>query len=477
MFLTHQVFSQSVSVDFSTAQIGPPTLPGYSGTIIVDSRHKIHLLCADINYSSITPAPCQIVNGTLFLEKATWSPFLTYSTTLYFDPPATSVSGITSGEIGSSVLFSFNQVALYADNTQIFFKQNPPPLFSYPFSYAAPSRINFLSLKGLFPQTAGATIGDPNAYYYLGLNSITWTTQANNLDLSLGEISISPATVELDNQLSVNPDKELQIQVPITGTGISSTENRVAPVYIVIGSKYYQQNVTLSELASGRKTLSFTVTIPIDEVGDKTIYAVVDPANTLNEAQRLNNISSRFVHILCHVSDKGADVPWFYQSQTPWGSDDYANLAPKKMKNLGCLVTSFSMMLNAYGIKMSSHNTNLDPGALNQGLKETLFPELGSKYSSYNGYSLKGDVQPNGLVAYARNAYFLECAKNTGNIDSCLAESKRRISFKGSSNVFNETTRSLINKELCQGNPVILRVPSISQPSKSSLRLSNGNDS
>lgn len=43
----NQPYSSTATVDFSTAIIGPPTLPGYTGTIIVDASHKIHVICSD----------------------------------------------------------------------------------------------------------------------------------------------------------------------------------------------------------------------------------------------------------------------------------------------------------------------------------------------------------------------------------------------------------------------------------------------
>ncbi len=34
------IYAQSVTVDFSKVEISPPQIPGYSGTIIVDSQLK-----------------------------------------------------------------------------------------------------------------------------------------------------------------------------------------------------------------------------------------------------------------------------------------------------------------------------------------------------------------------------------------------------------------------------------------------------
>lgn len=359
-------------------------------------------------------------------------------------------------------------MAVYVDSTQILSKSSPPAFFSYPFSYSAPSGINLLRLIGFFPQTIGAPPGDINAYYYLGINSLTWSTQQNNLDLSIGEISIPAASIEADDNISLSPEKEFLVNIPISGSGFNSPETRSTSIYLKVGPQILQKTIALSELATSGKIASFSVTVNADDVGDQNITAIIDPFNKLGESNRQNNITSEFIHVLCKVSDQGTEVPWYYQSQTPWGADIYANKAPKKMKNLGCLVTSLSMLLNSYGIKTSTNGYGIDPGVLNKGLKETLFPELGPKYSSYSGYTAGGDVQPNGVVAYARNSYFMECVKNTGNVDSCLTESKRKISFKGSSNNFSESTRKIINKELCLGNPVILRVPSISSPNDSS---------
>lgn len=135
------------------------------------------------------------------------------------------------------------------------------------------------------------------------------------------------------------------------------------------------------------------------------------------------------------------------------------------MKSLGCMVTSLAMLFKHYGIDMAADGAAMDPGSVNRGLNATpLFAELGPQYSSFSGYTPSGGVQAKGAVAFARNSYFMKCVRNNGNVESCVEESKNRVSFKHSSNSFSETSRKLINKELCNGNPVILKVPSISAP-------------
>lgn len=290
-------------------------------------------------------------------------------------------------------------------------------------------------------------------------------TVVSDIDLSIGQISISSAELEADGNPSVSPEKDFQVHVPVMGTGFNNPENRSSLVTLQIGSQTLQQTVSLSGISSGGISVPFMVNLSPDDVGDQVITATVDPLNSLGEANRQNNTSSQLLHVLCKVADKGADVPWFYQSQAPWGSQDYANQSPKKMSGLGCMVTSLAMLFKHYGIDMAADGSLMDPGAVNKGLNTTpLFAELGPQYSSYNGYTPSGAVQANGAVAFARNSYFMKCIRSSGNVDSCLNESKTRVSFKHSRNDFNESSRKLINKELCNGNPVILKVPSISSP-------------
>lgn len=92
---------------------------------------------------------------------------------------------------------------------------------------------------------------------------------------------------------------------------------------------------------------------------------------------------------------------------------------------------------------------------------------------------MSGGVQPNGAVSFARNSFFMKCIKTNPDLDSCLNQSKNRISFKKSVDNFSESSRKIVNKELCSGNPVILKVPSISSPSdptKAHYLLATGMD-
>lgn len=299
--------------------------------------------------------------------------------------------------------------------------------------------------------------------YWIGIN-LAANPPEDSLDLFVGTISV-PADLAADGKPAVSPGKVFQVDVPISGSGFNNPENRSTLVTLQIGSQTLQQSVSLSGISSGGISVPFSVILPPDDVGDQIITATVDPLNSLGETNRQNNISRQSVHVLCKVADKGTEVPWFYQSQAPWGSQDYANQDHKKMRNLGCMVTSLAMLFKYYGIDMSVDGSLMDPGSVNKGLKATpLFAELGPQYSSYSGYTPSGAVQANGVVAFARSSYFMKCIRSSGNVDSCLNESKTRISFKNSSNDFNETSRNLINKEICNGNPVILKVPSISSP-------------
>ncbi len=172
------------TIDFSTAVIGSPTSSKYSGSIVVDKDHKINLTCMILSSTGVSQVPCRIMNGTLSVDHATWAPYETFVTSITFDPPAVSVMGTASGSIGLSTMSSLNQVQLKVDNKVVLSKDNPPSEFSYPYSYFAPTGISLLTMSGTFPTTVGAKTGDPNAYYYLGLNTLTWTTSQKSLTLS-----------------------------------------------------------------------------------------------------------------------------------------------------------------------------------------------------------------------------------------------------------------------------------------------------
>lgn len=284
------------------------------------------------------------------------------------------------------------------------------------------------------------------------------------LDLALGEISILNAKEEADGNLSIAPEKDYLVQVPLSGTGFNNPEIRNAIVALQMGSQTLQKTVPLSSISGGGTLLQFPVKLLDEDVGDQTLTVTVDPLNDLGEKNRQNNTADQLVHVLCNVSEDGS-VPWFYQSQTPWGSKDYANQAPKKMKDLGCLVTSLAMLFRHYGLDTAADGTSMDPGSVNRGLNMTpLFAELGPKYASYNGYTPSGAVQANGAVAFARNSHFMKCLRSSADVDGCLNQSKSAISFKGTSNLFGAGEWKLVNKELCKKNPVILKVPSISEP-------------
>ena len=186
--------TNSVSVDFSNFIIGPPETPEYSGSIIVDQYHKIHLSCSAANDLGTVKAPCEISKGALSVANYTWAPYRSYTAYLTFDPPATSIAGITSGSIGPKVMSTYNKVRLQTNREILLQLDNPPANFSYPFISATPSGANVLRITGSFPQTVGGQRGDPEAYYFLGLNSLSWTTASKlKPTLSLADVQITQA--------------------------------------------------------------------------------------------------------------------------------------------------------------------------------------------------------------------------------------------------------------------------------------------
>jgi hypothetical protein len=324
------------------------------------------------------------------------------------------------------------------------------------------------------------------------------------LDLTVGQLSVTGTNVStsVDGLATIKPGKTFTINVPVTATALNNPENRSTTISVQVGSQTITKNVSLSSFQEGvTQNIGVDVTLTAADVGSGKlkISARVNPDGALTESSYSNNYAETFIHETCSVADSGTTVPFFSQLQKSstnvgWGRDQYAHSVqpalkadgsrnpqagqPVPMSKLGCMTTSLAMLFNSYGITTTSNGVAMDPGTVNSGLKETNFSaQLGADYAQYNGYTPSNDVQPNGAVAFARGISYNSCLQRNLTIDQCLSNSRASISYKGTKDTFGDDEVTKVNTEICNGNPVILKVPSMSDsqnPLKSHFVIATG---
>ncbi len=480
------VASETVTVDFATTTILGAVGPSYSGSVIVDENHKLNLACNKIDTAptggiQVLQTPCiKNENGELILEKATFLPYQTLNGSVYFDPPATAVSGVITGEIGSSTISTFNILELAIDNIVLILKNNPPQIFSYPFSYSAPEGISLLRLDGSFTRTTGSFIGDPNAFYKIGLKTLTWSTKVEpKLDISvLPNFTITSSTVTANDKLAVRPNQELTFSYDLEVVGRRVLEDRQASVGLFIDNKLIStQIISLSSFnLDGKLKVNFKSTLSLDDIGRRSIQLTVGQSEDINMT---NNYSGEdFFYVACNIEKA---VPYFSQSDSAWSALKYG-FTQKSIRALGCYTASFSMLMKYYGINKSYTSEEINPATVNFGLKNIGSVKNISSNNQYLGYGPESDVIPKGAVNFARVSYVIECMKSGKSEAECAKIADSKISFIKGIN-FNQKNYldgfRKINENLCNGNPVILRVPSISNPTnpkKAHFVLATGMD-
>lgn len=255
--------NQSITVDFSTVTLLPSDQSGYSGLIQADDAHKIYLKCTDTTgttQSVTTVVPCSLQDGHLVTEQATWSPYHSLETYLFFEPKATFVSGVISGSIGSSTLSEYNILQVRADGAVLFQKNDPPSNFEYSFSSGPSSNISMMKLTAGFTETLGAALGDVNAYYKVHLNSITWTTQPqyklnvrtmrNGDSIEGDDVDIidhpTPTKVKSGDSLTFPLGARAKITLKEAGSGVD-----VPATYSLIGSPTFNPSIPEEEQSKG----------------------------------------------------------------------------------------------------------------------------------------------------------------------------------------------------------------------------------
>lgn len=81
-----------------------------------------------------------------------------------------------------------------------------------------------------------------------------------------------------------------------------------------------------------------------------------------------------FDNVVVKTIDNSLDVPYFNQNDLPWGPTEYdhastLNISSPTINRWGCAVTSAAMVLNFHNMTTFTDNTPIDPGSLNNWLK------------------------------------------------------------------------------------------------------------
>ena len=470
-----------VTVDFASTTIIPGVpAPGYSGTVEVDQFHKLQILCAKNQDEQTSIVPCiKNSDGALVLGNASLAPYVSNSGAVIFDPPAVSVSGLITGEIGSSSLSPRNILQVAIDDITLLLKNNPPRQFSYPFSYTAPEGIKLLQLSGFFTQTIAGILGDPNAFYKVGLKTLTWSTKQT--DLSLEKVVVTPSQPAGNDKPAVKPDVDVNISVTVKGSGFRLVEDRSAIVSVVLTSlfepnkqKYLSQTIPLLALASSSTTvINFKTRFDVDDVGQFDYVASVDLIDDINIT---NNSIVDKMYVYCNVETKGIKEVRYFPQGSPgkWAGHQYADhpvTTPESTMGFrGCYTTNIAMLMDYYGIKTAIDGSPIDPGSVNKGLNANgFYTVLGPTKEKYNGYDDNRDVIPMGAVHFARASYVTSCMALGSSQEVCLKKANEKISFTANYDATSNFTKNFlaikeINKNLCAGTPVILRTISARRP-------------
>jgi len=301
------------------------------------------------------------------------------------------------------------------------------------------------------------------------------------LQLSIAQdssaLSATPSEATADDKFSVKPNTPTTLYVKVNGSGFKSPEDRTATVSLKIGENtLVHAPVSLASIqsAGGSLLVPFTHTFSAEETGRINLQASVSSSEDANTG---DNSAIQEMYVLCKVEDiTGKAVPFHAQTETAWKEDPYGITAnssnPGTMQSYGCSVTAFEMLMESYGIHSTPLGSPVLPYlgvALPDGLNgETLNPgTLNKAFRNYTSNSiLKGstalDAHNNpfwpGMAEVARAGYQAQCSKTP----LCNpADANKAISYKGITTSFDDTEgstdRKFINREICSGNPVILK--------------------
>lgn len=190
----------------------------------------------------------------------------------------------------------------------------------------------------------------------------------------------------------------------------------------------------------------------------------------------------------CKVSDKtNKEVKFFSQDDPIWKDKPYAfgprkknptakEISDNRMTIVGCVTTSLSMLFDYYGINILPKNADGTDKAFNPDSLNDVFKVISDLNNNiYTSYTRTNDVIWTEVANAGRSIYQDKCFSDAKlNLDfqtnketykkNCVEQSKSKISHKGKFrwDVADQTAKEAafekIEKEICDGNPVLLRV-------------------
>ncbi len=286
---------------------------------------------------------------------------------------------------------------------------------------------------------------------YSNILTRTLNIGVDSLDLQVGKITVPGAPLEIDNNPSVKPEMEFQVNVPISGSGFNTPENRSAVVTLKVGSHEFEKEISLSSIGSGALTVPFLVTLSSSENGTHEIVASIKTDSSVTDVNTSNNSAKIKLHVLCDIGDFGHTPEFFSQADDSWASDAYGpkDDPSETMKMYGCYLSSVAMNMTAYGILQTVDGDVLDAGSLNAASKITKFR---GKPSMVN---MAGQVLAHGMVEYAREGVYRSCLKSIGSDHTCFKKASAAISVKPDKFIYDEV---YARRQICNGHAIILSV-------------------
>lgn len=228
-------------------------------------------------------------------------------------------------------------------------------------------------------------------FSFLLTNIILAFTFANKVQATITEILISSFTVP-EGMQSVRLTSEVKrvYNAPIYNKYIINDDTSIP------GSMYVGDIFKITNLDTG-KSFTFNSNCSSKKMPPLDLTPLIDP-NAFNEFN-YQSLKFEFFNVcqnsktvdrlyLLHVSDEGylnfiktmipasdeiIGVPYFSQNVLPWGLSEYDHTAQlgvvATMDRWGCAVTSVAMVLNYHGITQFADGTVINPGTLNEWLK------------------------------------------------------------------------------------------------------------
>lgn len=315
-------------------------------------------------------------------------------------------------------------------------------------------------------------------------------------DLKIEKIEVQRNTDArvFDESAFVSLHKPTKVNVTISGTSIQRSNDYGSTLSVVFGNQAQSFVFRNSDLLDEKpKVISFEFSAinDIDKMGKKQIIADIQVGGRERDEVPENNLKTLNVSVLCNVSDVGNKVPFFSQLDSRWNNaNEIYDHSTKgaQMKSRGCYTTAAAMLLQAYGITQDHDSNEMHPGRLNRLLQTNTFGTEFSIPGRLDGYSPQGNLNPFGVEAIANSALYIACLKRGFSSDFCKGVLRSSsVQFKNFVDAasycdknqdcdrsdecknngiceVNDSQRTEVLRQICSGNPVILKVPSVRSP-------------